>query len=373
MRKIIFVLVVLTTGLLSLSMFPQIENEPVALCLPGDNLNLYAVLDVFQKSPTLESFERAINDRDSHINNLDLNNDNTIDYIEVASNRKGNSFSVVLRVAINSIEYQDVAVIEGYKNKAGKVIVQIIGDEDLYGKNYVVEPSRPEIPNPGYTVNKKIFVNRYANGVYYVNDWPIIISLFSPTFSVYISPWHWGFYPSYWSPWSPIFYHVYWGFHSHYYHNNYYRRWGYVRYPVNHTYYYTNRRKSSPIVRQNRLEGRYNRVYDGRTYRRPNVPEARRISPIRRYESPSIRPPQSRPEIPSGTRQPMKQVVPSTSKTQKRPEISSGTRQPVRQAIPSSPLPSTRPETRSTTRPPSRPTVSPSGSVRRAIPDRRNQ
>ena len=349
MRKIIYVLVVLATGLLSLPVFSQIENEPVALGLPGDNLNLYAVLDVFQKSPTLESFERAINERDSHINNLDLNNDNTIDYIEVLSYKEGNSFSIILRVAIDSREYQDVAVIEGYKNTRGKISMQIIGDQELYGKNYVVEPSRPEIPNPGYTVNRKIFVNSYANGVYYVNDWQIIISLFSPTFSVYISPWHWRFYPSYWSPWSPIYYHVYWGFHSHYYHNNYYRRWGYIRYPVNHTYYYSNRRKSSPVVRQNRLEGRYDRVYDGRTYRRPIAPEVRNISPIRRFESPAIRRPQPQQEIPSGTRQPMRQVAPSV------------------------PNPSTRLETHSTTRPPSRHTVSPSRSERRAIPDRRNQ
>ena len=349
MKKIIYVLGVLTIGLLSSPVFSQIENEPVALGLPGDNLNLYAILDVFQKSPTLESFERAINDRDSHINNLDLNNDNAIDYIEVVSNRKGNSFSVVLRVAVNGNEYQDVAVIEGYKNKDGKVIVQIIGDEELYGKNYVVEPSRPETPNPGYTVNRKIFINRYANGVYYANHWPIVMSLFLPTFSVYISPWHWGFYPSYWYPWSPIYYHVYWDFHSHYYHNNYYRRCGYVRYPVNHTYYYTNRRKSSPVVRQNRLEGRYDRVYDGRTYKRPNVPEAKRISPTKRYESPSIRRPQPRPQTPSGARQ------------------------PIKRAVPSAPCPSTRPETHSTARTSSRPTVSPSRSVRRANPDRKNQ
>ncbi len=397
MRKIIYVLGILITGLLSLPMFSQIENELVALGLPGDNLNLYAILDVFQKSPTLESFERAINDRDSHFNNLDLNNDNAIDYIEVVSNRKGNSFSVVLRVAVNGNEYQDVAVIEGYKNKDGKVIVQIIGDVELYGENYVVEPSRSEIPNPGYMVNRKIFINRYAIGVYYVNDWPIVMSLFLPTFSVYISPWHWGFYPSYWSPWSPIYYHVYWDFHSHYYHNNYYRRWGYVRYPVNHTYYYTNRRKSSPVVRQNRLEGRYDRVYDGRNYKRPNVPEARRISPTKRYESPSIRRSQSRSEIPSGTRQPMKQAVPSAPQTHPRPQIPSGTRQPIKQAVPSAPQtqprpqtpsgarqpmkqavpsaprPSTRPETHSTARPSSRPTVSPSRSVRRANPDKKNQ
>jgi hypothetical protein len=40
-----------------------------ALGLPGDNLNLYAVLDVFK---TVEEFERAINTRDANINNLDL-------------------------------------------------------------------------------------------------------------------------------------------------------------------------------------------------------------------------------------------------------------------------------------------------------------
>ena len=47
MRKIIYVLVILTIGLLSSPVFSQIENEPVALGLPGDNLNLYAILDVF--------------------------------------------------------------------------------------------------------------------------------------------------------------------------------------------------------------------------------------------------------------------------------------------------------------------------------------
>jgi hypothetical protein len=49
-------------------LFSQVENE-AALGLPGDNLNLYAVLDVFK---TVEEFERAINTRDANINNLDL-------------------------------------------------------------------------------------------------------------------------------------------------------------------------------------------------------------------------------------------------------------------------------------------------------------
>ncbi len=52
------------------------QNYPEEyLGLPGDNLNLYAVMDLFRNSETLEDFERGLNDRESRINNLDLNGD----------------------------------------------------------------------------------------------------------------------------------------------------------------------------------------------------------------------------------------------------------------------------------------------------------
>jgi hypothetical protein len=342
MKKIFFVLVVFATSLFCLPAFSQIGNDPVALGLPGDNLNLYAVLDVFKKSPTLEEFERVLNDRESHINNLDLNNDNMIDYIEVVADKNKNSFSIVLRVAINRIEYQDVAVIEGHKNYAGKVIVQIIGDEDLYGKDYIVEPSFAETPNPGYVGNRSVVVT--GSDIYYVNDWPLIIYFFSPAFSVYVSPWHWGFYPTYWRPWSPIFFHFYWDFHRHYYVNNFYRRSSYVRYPVSHSYY-INRRQSSPVVRQYREEGRYDRVYDGRTYKRPIVPESRVIAPsttrpaTRREQSAARQEqPSTRQVQPSTTRSATRQEQPSTRRVQP-----STTRPAIRQERPSGTRPSANP------------------------------
>ena len=40
------------------------EKEPEGLGLPGDGLDLYAVLDLFQKSKTIEAFEKGINDPD---------------------------------------------------------------------------------------------------------------------------------------------------------------------------------------------------------------------------------------------------------------------------------------------------------------------
>ncbi|MFV8343091.1 hypothetical protein [Flavobacterium sp. XS2P39] len=300
MKKLILSFVFLTTCLLSLPLFSQIENEPVALGLPGDNLNLYAVLDIFQKSKTVEEFERAINSKGENINNLDLNNDNFIDYIRVISYRDGDSYSIVLRVAINSVEDQDVAVIEVNKNRYGRAVVQIIGDEELYGRDYIVEPSAGDdlTPNPGYLGYERMHTGNYWNGILYVNDWPIIVHLLSPSFAIYISPWRWGYYPSYWRPWSPIYYYNYWGYHRHYYSNYFYRRVGYIRYPHAHSYYHS-RRTSSPIVRRNRVNDSYRETYQGRNYRRPEgtvLPRTREAFPERRTrtrqapETRSVRP-----------------------------------------------------------------------------------
>ena len=267
MKKIVLSFVF--SMVLSLSLFSQIENRFVALGMPGDNLNLYAVLDVFQKSKTLEEFERAINTKDN-LNNLDLNNDKFIDYIKVVSYRNGDSYSIVLRIALNNIEFQDVAVIEVNKNKYGKVVIQIIGDEELYGKDYILEPTAGDglTPNPGYLGYERTYSGNYWDGILYVNDWPIVIHLFSPSFVVYVSPWHWGYYPSYWRLRTPIFYYDYWVYHRPYYSNNFYRRVGYVRYPNSYSYYYS-RRHSSPIVRRNRINNVYRDTYQGRTFRRP--------------------------------------------------------------------------------------------------------
>jgi hypothetical protein len=296
MKNLIFFLMAYVGSAFGLATYAQNQNEPVALGLPGDNLNLYAVLDVFQKSPTLEAFERAINDKDNKINNLDLNRDNVIDYIEVSSRKNGNNYSIVLQTAVNSKEYQDLAVIEVHKNKAGTVLVQIIGDKDLYGDNYVLEPSSglavSETPNPAYNGNQNndqnVTVNNYYNGIYYANDWPIVSFLFSPGFSIYISPWHWAYYPTYWYPWAPVAYYNYWGYHSHYYHNNYYRRSPYIRYP-NYYSSYSARRNSSPTVLSNRTAGRYQGTYAGRTYSKPAAPIAQPIRATGRSTAPTTR------------------------------------------------------------------------------------
>jgi len=60
----------------------------------------------------------------------------------------GDVHNIVLRVALNRNEYQDVAVFTVQKYRDGSVAIQLIGDEALYGKNYIIEPIYAETPNP---------------------------------------------------------------------------------------------------------------------------------------------------------------------------------------------------------------------------------
>src|SRR3954462_4672870 len=129
--------------LISLQAFSQAKDQPkedttALLGLPGDNLDLYAVLDVFQKSKTIEEFEKSLNDEKAKINNLDLNLDKKIDFIKVTTKKKDESYTFILQVDVSKTETQDVAVILVDRDKDKKVSMQIVGDEDLYGKDYVL-------------------------------------------------------------------------------------------------------------------------------------------------------------------------------------------------------------------------------------------
>lgn len=240
------------------------------LGLPGDNLNLYAVMNLFQNSETLEGFERSLNDPESIINNLDLNGDGYVDYIMVFDYVEGSIHNIVLRVALNQKENQDVAVFVVEKLRDGKVQVQLIGDEALYGSNYIVEPIYAETPNPGYTGGNyppKVATQSNANVVtttyYEVAHWPVITYIYRPTYIVWRSAWYWGYYPPYWSPWEVHYWHYYYGYHynwyGHYY--TYYRPWRHHRCGRYHTVYYTSIRNHSPTVVVNVNNGRYRDTY----------------------------------------------------------------------------------------------------------------
>ena len=246
-----------------------LDNRNERLNLPGDNLNLYAVMNLFQESETLEGFERSLNAEDSKINNLDLNGDNYIDYIRVIDYADGDDHTIVLQVAINERENQDVAVITVFKDRKGQIFVQMIGDEYLYGKDYIIEPyyASSETPNPAYTGNTRVVrgASTVVTRTTYVEvySWPVVRYIYAPTYVVWHSPWYYGYYPSYWRTWRPFYWDYYYGYHSHW-HNHYYAHYRYCdhyRYPRYRDHYYNGHRHYSYTVRTYRDNGRYNTTY----------------------------------------------------------------------------------------------------------------
>jgi hypothetical protein len=230
------------------------QNEE-RLGLPGDNLNLYGVMKLFQESPTLEEFERNLNDPDKMLNNLDLNGDYQVDYINVVDYVDGNVHNIVLRVSINRSDYQDVAVFTVQPGTNGSVYIQLIGDEALYGKNYIIEPYYDNgTPNPGYSGSNRVYygqnVTIHRTTTVEVSAWPIVRFIFAPSYVVWHSPWYFGYYPRYWSPWRPYYWDYYVGYHNHWddYYYGYYHRWNVYRYNRYNDFYYHSHRDHSDMI-----------------------------------------------------------------------------------------------------------------------------
>jgi hypothetical protein len=234
------------------------------LGLPGDNFNLYAVMNLFQKSETLEGFEKSLNDENTRINNLDLNNDNLIDYVKVINYVDGNVHTIVLQAQLDRNDNQDVAVFTVQKLRDGEVQIQLIGDEALYGRNYIVEPIYAETPNPGYTgrsnrQNVTVVRTTYVE----VAAWPLVRYIYLPDYRVWRSSWYWGYYPSYWNPWRPYYWHYYYGYHYNWYptYYSYYHRYDRPRYDRWNDFYYRDKRVYSRNVTININDGRYKTTY----------------------------------------------------------------------------------------------------------------
>ncbi len=257
------------------------QNKVDSLGLPGDNFDLYGALDVFKKAKTPEEFEKAINLKDNEINNLDLDGDGKTDYVKVIDRVEKNGHTLVMQVAVSETETQDVAVLEIEKTGDEKAHVQIVGNEELYGKDYILEPADQVAANSKSNLSKETKkeneddvysstddsnrktttndnnsnTNTHTTTVVNVWGWPSVQYIYHPAYVVYVSPWHWRAYPVWWDPWAPI----YWRYHyrrAYRYHYPYYHRAYYYRSPEIHSYYY-GRRSSSGTVQRNRESGFY--------------------------------------------------------------------------------------------------------------------
>ena len=177
------------------------QDIPESTGLPGDNFSLEGALELFKKAESPEAFEKALNSEDNYVNNLDLNEDGKTDYIRVIDNMDGDVHALVLQVPVNKEESQDIAVIEIEKEGAQSAVLQIIGDETIYGSTKIVEPFEVKGESGGKggpSVNlgyRTVIVNVWA--------WPSVRFLYRPAYRVWVSPFRWGYYPRWWAPWRP--------------------------------------------------------------------------------------------------------------------------------------------------------------------------
>ena len=109
--------------------------------MPGDNFSLQGALEMFKQSSSIEEFEKLINTENKNVNNLDLNGDGDIDYIKVIDKAGKDVHAFILQVAVSETENQDIAVIELEKTGDTTAMLQIIGDEEIYGEQVIVEAS----------------------------------------------------------------------------------------------------------------------------------------------------------------------------------------------------------------------------------------
>lgn len=170
--------------------------------LPGDNLDLFGVLDLFKAASTMEDFEKALNSESNQVNNLDLDKDGNVDYIKVIDRVDSGVHAITLQVDITDKEAQDVAVIELEKTGDASADLQIVGDEDLYGEDYIVEAAEAESTNnegkftSGFMQSKVVVVNVWV--------WPCVRHVYAPGYVVWVSPWRYHVYPPYFRPWRPV-------------------------------------------------------------------------------------------------------------------------------------------------------------------------
>lgn len=145
----------------------------------SDNLDLRAVASIFGESKNLEDFEFRLNDPSLQISNLDLNNDNQIDYLRVIESVEQTTHLVIIQAVLGRDLFQDVATIEVEKDQRNRTVqVQVVGDVFLYGSNYIYEPV--------YTINPIIYTHFWG-----------------PRYVVWASPWYWNYYPTYFVAWHP--------------------------------------------------------------------------------------------------------------------------------------------------------------------------
>ncbi|MCB0533877.1 MAG: hypothetical protein H6574_21460 [Lewinellaceae bacterium] len=176
--------------------------------LPGDHFSLEGAIELFKKSASPEEFEKLLNTENNSVNNLDLNEDGEVDYIRVIDNSEGDVHAIVLQVPVNEKESQDIAVIEIEKQNDDFTILQIVGDEDIFGEETIAEPFEEEAGASEGRGGPVVHLKPYRI-VVNVRLWPCVTYIYRPGYRIWVSPWRFAYYPTWYRPWRPRPWRVY--------------------------------------------------------------------------------------------------------------------------------------------------------------------
>ncbi len=107
----------------------------------GEDFDLEGVVAIFEEAEDLEDFEKRLNDGKNEVNNLDLNKDDEIDMLKVVEYKEDETHVIAIQAILSENDVQDICSIEIEKHDDGEISLQVIGDPDFYGPDYIVEPA----------------------------------------------------------------------------------------------------------------------------------------------------------------------------------------------------------------------------------------
>lgn len=163
---------------------PSPAPAPVAAPVPTDvilkeyakGLDLTAVSELARKAKDAADFERLLNSSSEAVNNLDLNDDDKVDYIKVSEFGSGDQRGFSLTTEVEPGKVQEIATLEFRKNNDA-VTVQTTGNPSLYGPNH------------------------FHHSSFGLTDAMLMYWMFSNR-PQYQSPYGGGIYPTGYSPWN---------------------------------------------------------------------------------------------------------------------------------------------------------------------------
>ncbi|MBX2814728.1 MAG: hypothetical protein KTR24_01970 [Saprospiraceae bacterium] len=173
-------------------------------------LDLGATLDLYSQSASPEDFESKLNQQENKVNNLDLDQDGQVDYLAIHSYQVGDAHALVIRAHLSKDQEQDVAVIEIEKQGKEEAIAQIVGLEDVFGEEMIVEPFAQEDRSVEKGPSSSTYTVRVVVNVW---TWRSVRFLYRPAYRPWVSPWHFASYPRWWRPWRPTAHATYLAWH----------------------------------------------------------------------------------------------------------------------------------------------------------------